>query len=187
MFQEQKDLPKPVIDSSNKGLSDPLKDLTNIPDAQDKIITQLQNATDTGEKFMDQPLLPNNQTIVNEKVWSSQPTSKIFNPEGIIENAIAGINRVVRLDIHIEGRPIKYFKHFKLSQSATKHHHFEMTLAHDTLGTAENHNLEEAQNFLGKRINIVFKYKDLEEGPERNFVGVITEVGFSQEKSSLGN
>ncbi|OCA77576.1 Vgr family protein [Chryseobacterium artocarpi] len=60
-------------------------------------------------------------------------------------------------------------------------------LAHDTLGNPENHNLEEAQNLLGKRITIVFKYKDIEEGPERNFVGVITEVGFSQEKGSLGN
>ncbi|WP_347218161.1 phage baseplate assembly protein V, partial [Chryseobacterium sp.] len=51
----------------------------------------------------------------------------------------------------------------------------------------ENHNLEEVQNFLGKRITIVFKYKDVEGGAERNFVGVVTEVGFSQEKGSLGN
>lgn len=187
MFQEQKDLPKLGIDSSNKNVSDQLEDLTTIAGPQEKINTSLQNGRDTGKQFLNRPLLPNDQTIIEDKVWSKQPTSKIFNPEGIIENAIAGINRVVRLDIHIEGKQIKFFKHFKLSQSATKHHQFEITLAHDTLGTAENHNLEEAQNFLGKRISVVFKYKDLEEGPERNFVGVITEVGFSQEKSTLGN
>ncbi|REC61876.1 Vgr family protein [Chryseobacterium pennae] len=124
---------------------------------------------------------------MQNKIWAQQPTSKIFNAQAIPENAIAGINRVVRLDIHVEGKQIKYFKHFKLTQSATKHHEFELILAHDTLGNPENHNLEEAQNLLGKRITIVFKYKDIEEGPERNFVGVITEVGFSQEKGSLGN
>jgi len=187
MFQEQNDLPKPGTDSSAKSLSNPLDDLTGMTDPGQTIIKPLQDVTDTENKFLNQPVLPNDQAIIEEKAWSSQPTSKIFNPEGIIENAIAGINRVVRLDIHIEGTPVKYFKHFTLSQSATKHHQFELTLAHDTLGTAENHNLEEAQKFLGKRISIVFKYKDLEGGPERNFVGVITEVGYSQEKSSLGN
>ncbi|WP_276731498.1 type VI secretion system Vgr family protein [Chryseobacterium carnipullorum] len=91
------------------------------------------------------------------------------------------------LDIVIEGQIIKHFKHFKLAQSASRHHEFSLTLAHDTLGSPENHNLQEAQNFLGKRITVVFQYKDIEEGPERNFVGVITEVGFSQEKGNLGN
>ncbi len=187
MFQKQNDLPKPGTDASAKGLSDPLDNQTGFTDNRQKTLTPLQNVTDPGKQFLNQPVLANDHAITEEKVWSRQPTSKIFNPEGITENAIAGINRVVRLDIHIEGKPVKYFKHFKLSQSAVKHHQFELTLAHDTLGSAENHNLEEAQNFLGKRISIVFKYKDLEDGPERNFVGVITEVGYSQEKSSLGN
>nr|WP_164464044.1 phage baseplate assembly protein V [Chryseobacterium sp. G0186] len=136
---------------------------------------------------MNQPLVPNNPTISQDKVWSKQPTSKIFNAQGIPENDIAGINRVVRLEIFVEGDPVKFFKHFKLTQSAVRHHEFDLTLAYDTLGNAENHNLEQAQKFLGKRITVVFKYKDIEEGPERNFVGVITEVGFSQEKGSLGN
>ncbi|MEG1590541.1 hypothetical protein [Chryseobacterium sp.] len=56
------------------------------------------------------------------------------------------------------------------------------------MGEIQNHNLEQAQQFLGKRITIVFKYKDLEnESPERTFVGVITKIAFSQEKMSLGN
>lgn len=166
MFQEEdKNHPKAGIDSTNNNFSD----------------------LDTTGKFMNQPLIPNSPSVIEKKVWTNQPTSKIFNAEGIPENEIAGINRVVRLEIHVEGNPIKHFKHFKLKQSAVKHHKFNLILAHDSLGKAENHNLEEVQNFLGKRITVVFKYKDIEEGPERNFVGVITEVGFSQEKGSLGN
>ncbi|WP_394330993.1 type VI secretion system Vgr family protein [Chryseobacterium taiwanense] len=122
-----------------------------------------------------------------QKVWAQQPTSKIHNAAAIPTSEILGINRVVKLDIVIEGKEIQHFKHFKLTQSAVKHHEFSLTLSHDTLGSAENHNLEEAQNFLGKRITVIFKYKDVVEGPERNFVGVITEVGFSQEKGSLGD
>ncbi|MGU3375206.1 type VI secretion system Vgr family protein [Chryseobacterium sp. M5A1_1a] len=180
MFQEQNDLPKPGMDSDKIGSIDKIQEVS-------KTVSQVKNGADIGKQFLNQPLLPNEPTITKDKVWAKQPTSKIFNAEGIPDNAIAGINRVVRLDIHVEGKPIKYFKHFKLTQSATKHHEFDLILAHDTLGSAENHNLEEVQNFLGKRITVVFKYKDVEQGPERNFVGVITEVGFSQEKGSLGN
>lgn len=166
MFQsEDKNHPKSGIDSSKS-------DITNVG---------------TDGRFMGQPLIPNTPTVVQDKVWSKQPTSKIFNAKGIPENAIAGINRVVRLEIHVEGTAIRHFKHFKLTQSAIKHHEFNLILSHDSLGKAEDHNLEEAQNFLGKRITVVFKYKDIEDGPERVFVGVITEVGFSQEKGSLGN
>lgn len=137
--------------------------------------------------FMNQTLVPNHPSITENKVWAKQPTSKIHNAAAIPESLIAGINRVVMLDIVIEGQIIKHFKHFKLAQSASRHHEFSLTLAHDTLGSPENHNLQEAQNFLGKRITVVFQYKDIEDGPERNFVGVITEVGFSQEKGNLGN
>ncbi|RLJ31669.1 uncharacterized protein involved in type VI secretion and phage assembly [Chryseobacterium sp. 7] len=111
----------------------------------------------------------------------------ISNSEKISENHIPGINRVVKLDIVIEGKMIKHFKHFRLQQSVKKHHYFELTLAHDTLDGIQNHDLEEAQQFLGKRLTVVFKYKDVEGSPERTFVGVITKVGFSQENHSLGN
>lgn len=112
----------------------------------------------------------------------------VSNSEKISENHIAGINRVVKLDIVVEGKSISHFKHFRLQQSARKHHYFELTLAHDSLGEVQNHNLEEAQQFLGKRITVTFKYKDTEnESPERTFVGVITKIAFSQEQMSLGN
>lgn len=144
-------------------------------------------AAQSSGMFMNQTLVPNNPSVTESKVWSKQPTSKIHNAQAIPESIIAGINRVVKLDVVIEGQVINHFKHFKLVQSASRHHEFSLTLPHDSLGTAENHNLQEAQNFLGKRITVVFKYKDIEQGPERNFVGVITEVGFSQEKGNLGN
>ncbi|WP_433628045.1 type VI secretion system Vgr family protein [Chryseobacterium cucumeris] len=148
---------------------------------------QSLNVAQGADMFMNQTFVPNIPSIVDNKVWAKQPTSKIHNAEAIAQSFIAGINRVVKLDVVIEGQIIKHFKHFKLTQSAAKHHEFNLMLAHDALGNAENHNLEEAQSFLGKRITVVFKYKDVEKGAERNFVGVITEVGFSQEKGSLGN
>jgi len=144
-------------------------------------------ASQGSKMFMNQTMVPNKPSVIENKVWSKQPTSKIHNAQAIPESIIAGINRVIKLDIVVEGQVIRHFKHFKLVQSASKHHEFSLILAHDTLGGAENHNLQEAQSFLGKRITLVFKYKDIEQGPERNFVGVITEVGFSQEKGSLGN
>ncbi|MFC3758050.1 type VI secretion system Vgr family protein [Chryseobacterium tructae] len=112
----------------------------------------------------------------------------VSNSERISENHIAGINRVVKLDIVVNGKPIRHFKHFRLQQSARKHHYFELTLAHDSLDEVQSHNLEQAQQFLGKRLTVTFKYKDAEnESPERTFVGVVTKVAFSQEKMSLGN
>lgn len=142
---------------------------------------------DSSDLFMNQKTQANPSSLVDNKVWTNQPTSKIHNAVSIAANQILGINRVVKLEVVIEGKIISHFKHFKLIQSAVKHHEFKITLAHDTLGSPENHNLEEAQNFLGKRLTAIFKYKDVLDGPERNFVGVITEVGFSQEKGSLGN
>lgn len=110
------------------------------------------------------------------------------NSDKVSENHISGINRVVKLDIVVEGKAVNHFKHFRLQQSARKHHDFELVLAHDSLGEVQNHNLEQAQKFLGKRITVVFRYKDAEnESPERTFVGLITKVAFSQEKMSLGN
>jgi len=112
----------------------------------------------------------------------------ISNSERISENHITGINRVVKLDIVIDGKPISHFKYFRLHQNAKTHHSFELTLAHDSLGEIENHNLEQAKQFFGKRLTVTFKYKDSEsESPERTFVGVIMKVAFSQEKMSLGN
>ena len=153
--------------------------------------SQIQSFTDSAKNvsgmFTNQDLQSNDAITSEGKVWAKQPTSKIHNAKSIPSSQILGINRVVKLEIVIEGKVIKHFKHFELHQSAVKHHQFSLTLAYDSLGSAENHNLEETQNFLGKRLTVIFKYKDVIDGPERNFVGVITEVGFSQEKGSLGN
>ncbi|WEK69731.1 MAG: phage baseplate assembly protein V [Candidatus Chryseobacterium colombiense] len=154
----------------------------------DEVGKDIQNAKKEDIlKKIDSKISTKVSSVNEKKVWAQQPTSKIHNAAAIPTSEILGINRVVKLDIIIEGKEIQHFKHFKLTQSAVKHHEFSLTLSYDTLGSAENHNLEEAQNFLGKRITVIFKYKDVIEGPERNFVGVITEVGFSQERGSLGD
>ncbi|WP_312079330.1 phage baseplate assembly protein V [Chryseobacterium sp.] len=109
------------------------------------------------------------------------------NAAGVLQNHHQGINRLVKLSLVVEGKVIKYYKNFKLSQSAQRHHEFSLTLAHDAIDGQQNHTLEQANEFLGKRLTAVISYKDVENSPERTFVGVITGVGFSQEKMSLGN
>lgn len=109
------------------------------------------------------------------------------NAKGIKENHISGINRVVKLEIVIDGKVVKSFKHFKLKQSAVRHHEFELILPYDALSEKQDYQLEDANKFLGKRLTTTTKYKDVESSPELTFVGVITNVGFSQEGNSLGN
>lgn len=198
MFQDnnssKKQLPKPegnpdTINQTGKIGTDKVisKTTEKLPPKVQKVAQTVNQVQPYSNMVMNQVVQPNAPSITADKVWGNQPISKIHNAKAIAENQLLGINRVVKLEIVIEGKVIKHFKHFKLKQSAVKHHEFSLMLAHDTLGSAENHNLEEAQNFLGKRITVIFKYKDVEDGPERNFVGVITQVGFSQEKGSLGN
>lgn len=105
---------------------------------------------------------------------SHRPSFKPDNTANSISaSQLLGINRLVKLNIVIEGKVISHYKHFNLSQNSEKHHEFELTLAHDTLGTQENPNLESSHEFLGKRITVVQKYKDIPDSPERTFVGVI--------------
>lgn len=133
----------------------------------------------------------NNSTSILSKsrngALKKQPTSKIHNAKAVAENQLLGINRMVDLKIIVEGKIIKHFHHLSLKQSASNHHSFKLKLPYDALGNPENHELNEAQNFLGKRITIVFAYKGLTETPERTFVGVILEVTYEQEQGSLGS
>jgi uncharacterized protein involved in type VI secretion and phage assembly len=193
MFQDSKSsknqIPKSKkdLDSIKPADLDPVNKAEKKAEKIKKTVQTAGQALSYTDNFMNKATQPNTALVSENKIWNEQPTSKIFNAGSIPKSELLGINRVVKLEIIIEGKIIKHFKHFKLTQSAVKHHEFNLMLAHDALGGAENHNLEQAQNFLGKRITVVFKYKDVEESPERNFVGVITEVGFSQEKGSLGN
>lgn len=78
-------------------------------------------------------------------------------------------------------------KIFKLKQSTRNHHEFELILAHDSLENRQDHTLEDVNKFLGGRLTVRIMYKDVDNSPERVFVGVITNVGFSQDNHSLGN
>lgn len=77
------------------------------------------------------------------------------NSDKISENHIPGINRVVKLDIVIEGKIIKHFKHFRLQQSAKRHHNFELILAHDSLGKAQ---LQEQPKLTENSFTMMVKY-----------------------------
>ncbi|SHK24601.1 type VI secretion system Vgr family protein [Chryseobacterium polytrichastri] len=128
--------------------------------------------------------IPSNEEYSKLRTPSFTPDN---NAKSISENKISGINRMVELEVLADGKTIKHFKHFKLTQSAVKHHEFEIILAHDSLEERQSYHLEDAHKLLGKRLTATFKYKGVDKSPDRSFVGVISSVAFSQEKTSLGD
>jgi type VI secretion system secreted protein VgrG len=193
MFQDDK-TQKPSLPSLDTSklkdeAFDALKNkLSDKVDDKLKKVNDISNqAKDYLNMVMNNPIIHSAKQYVDQDLWGNQPTSRIYNSKKIPESDVLGINRVVKLVLVIEGKIIDFFKHFKLVQSTKNHHEFELELAHDVLGEAENYRLEKAQDFLGKRLTVIFRYKDVEDSPERIFVGVITEVGFVQEQGSLGN
>jgi hypothetical protein len=125
---------------------------------------------------------------------TSVPTSfngnsnKKSNAAAIASSAVFGVSHLTKLTIVVEGTQIKHYKHFQLSQSAIGHHNFSLVLDHDSLGTPENHQLEKAQKLMGKRILVTFAYKNVLSGsPQRDFIGVVTKVGYSRENGNRGH
>ena len=118
MFKEHNNLPKPEINSDKTDFVSKIKDNKKVKEVK-KAASKVNNAVNmvnTGKQFLNQPLLPNEPSISKDKLWVKQPTSKIFNADSIPESAIVGINRVVKLDIHVEGKPIKYCKHCEYTE-----------------------------------------------------------------------
>ena len=136
----------------------------------------------------NQRVVPVEPTYVDDDFFAKPPVSTIYNEEMIPDLDVIGMNRTVQLQLVIGNFITDHVKHFKLFQSTKTHHHFTIDLHYDSInGERENHWLEKGQNFLGKRATVIFKYKGLEDGPERVFVGVITEVDFIQEHGGLGD
>lgn len=98
-----------------------------------------------------------------------------------------GVSHRTLLKIVVEGTQIEHYIRFILRQSAADHHDFTLILAHDSLGSIQDHQLEDAQKLLGKRILVTFTYKNIPDSPSRDFIGVVTDVDFSTDDSSLGN
>jgi uncharacterized protein involved in type VI secretion and phage assembly len=100
---------------------------------------------------------------------------------------VKGIIHVVALSMVIDGKVYRHYESFELQQSVTGHHRFRLMLPHDGLGQSQDYTLADARNLMGKRISVTFSYKNLlNSGPEREFVGVITRVGFNQQQGSQG-
>lgn len=129
---------------------------------------------------------PEADPTASKPSYVSPPPSTSDN---IQKSEITGQNNITNIKIAIEGGVnITKYKHFSLSQSAVEHHSFLLVLDYDSLGEAENHQMEHIKNLLGKRITITFFYRgEMKDGPERNFVGVITNVSFSRERNNQGS
>jgi uncharacterized protein involved in type VI secretion and phage assembly len=115
-------------------------------------------------------------------------SNKKSNAAAIAASEVFGVSHLTKLTIVVEGTQIKHYKHFQLSQSAIGHHSFSLVLDHDSLGSPENHQMEQAQKLMGKRILVTFAYKNVLSGsPERDFIGVVTKVGYSRENGNRGH
>ena len=96
---------------------------------------------------------------------------------------IAGIIHVTTLTIVIGTNVYKHFESFNLQQSTTDHHTFRLVLQQDVTGTVQDHTMEDVRKFLGSRISVTFRYKNfLRDSPEREFIGIIGQVGFIQKQ-----
>ncbi len=114
----------------------------------------------------------------------SYTNKQTSNAEALADATIPGLCHFTQISITVEGKSITHYESFHLKQSATTHHHFTLTLGHDSLGVEQDHQLEDTQKLMGKRIRATFSYKDVTGSPSRDFVGVITKVGFGRQKTN---
>ncbi|AJH15845.1 type VI secretion system Vgr family protein [Myroides profundi] len=112
--------------------------------------------------------------------------SAISNAAAILNHFIPGVNHLVDLTIVVEGVSLLNYKSFELKQSVKKHHEFTLELSHDALGIEETYQMSQAQDLLGKRILVTLNYKNIKEKPERDFIGIVTDVSFKQAHGSRG-
>ncbi|MDN3694516.1 hypothetical protein QWZ06_20730 [Chryseobacterium tructae] len=92
------------------------------------------------------------------------------NADGISENHHAGINRLVKLSLVVEGKIIKYYKHFTLKQKASCHHEFSLTIAHEamhamklphTFASVDETNLVRDYTYQATKTNNLMDYSHL--------------------------
>ncbi len=101
---------------------------------------------------------------------------------------VPGIIHVVALKIVIGGNVFSHFDAFQLQQHTSGHHQFQLSLPYDALAAAQDHTMSDARDLLGKRISVTFSYKNiLNAGPEREFIGIISGVGFNQAHGNRGS
>lgn len=111
----------------------------------------------------------------------------ISNAKAIANYSHAGVNPLVEVKIVVEGTVIEGFKYFQLQQSIQGHHTFVLSLPPHALGENETYQMVQTQELLGKRLLARFTYRYGQEKPERDFIGVITEVSFEQSRESRGD
>ncbi|WP_158961956.1 type VI secretion system Vgr family protein [Myroides fluvii] len=130
-----------------------------------------------------------NQTNLTENFSSLHPAQSrtISNANVTTPDLHLGVNPLVDVKIVIEGVECKGFNSFHLQQSIQDHHAFVLSLPHHALGERENYQMAQTQELLGKRILARVTYKYGKKEPDRNFIGIITEVSFEQTQGNHGD
>lgn len=136
--------------------------------------------------------LPNNAGAINgingPVQGGTQAPAQPNNAAAVAAGGALGVMHIVAIQIVIDGNVFNHFQSFQLQQSAMGHHGFSLVMQNDALPNEQDYALEDARNFLGKRISVTYKYKNIPKGsPEREFIGIITEVGFTGEHGNHGS
>ncbi|WP_353117760.1 phage baseplate assembly protein V [Myroides odoratus] len=137
--------------------------------------------------FDEQELNQTKQVTAYLNQFHNTETNVHSNAKVIANHSPIGVNPLVDLRIAIEGSECKGFKEFKLQQNVQDHHTFVLVLPHHALGENETYRMEQTQELLGKRMVARFTYKYGSEKPERDFIGIITEVSFEQSRGNRGD
>lgn len=109
------------------------------------------------------------------------------NSEKIKKHHVPGVIRPVGLKIVAGGHLVYKYKDFMLKQSVRGHHHFKLVLPKDALGENETLRLNKCKKMINQSILVTFVYKNIEDGPERSFRGVITKVRYVDKDRKAGD
>ncbi|MCC9064127.1 type VI secretion system Vgr family protein [Flavobacterium piscisymbiosum] len=84
------------------------------------------------------------------------------------------------LSFGIGGKEVSHFTSIELYQSINNHHKFTIKVPHSVIEKPRAYAIENAQHWLGKTLHIVL-------GNKNNFLGIITNIQFSQEQDQVGS
>jgi type VI secretion system secreted protein VgrG len=94
------------------------------------------------------------------------------------------MSKEIQTEISIEGKSVTHFSSIIINQQFNSHHTFQLIVSHEVFEEQGSHSIQSSQEFIGKRITILFGEKSTD---DNTFKGVITEVGMQHNQGLWGN
>ncbi len=94
------------------------------------------------------------------------------------------MSKEIQAEISIEGKSVAHFSSIVITQQFNSHHTFQLIVSHEVFEEQGSHSIQSSQEFIGKRITILFGEKSTD---DNTFKGLITEVGMQHNQGLWGN